>query len=135
MEKIIVVQENGLMQFVTGERKPWQIWKKPILLSPFNAKSFALIDSLYLKGRAENVFHENFVFLLTNGVLPDGTYMSRYKYYVVASESKFRHKAKYYAYDKEYFSKSSDGEFQSPCLTLTLTRQSLSSPRNMPMNS
>ena len=113
-EKIIVVQKNGLMQFVTGERKSWQMWKKPILLSPFNAKTFALIDALYLKDRAEDVFHENFVFTLYDGLLSDGTYMSRYKYYVVASESKFRHKAKYYAYDKEYFSKKLGRRISEP---------------------
>lgn len=111
MEKIIVVQKNGLMQFVTGERKPWQIWKKPLLLSPFNAATFDLHKSNEMRDKAQDIFKDHIVLTVNynhdypSGLAGDGVPLASYKYFVVVGRSKYLHKTIYYTYDQEYFSK------------------------------
>lgn len=110
MDKFVVVQDNGLMQFVAGERKPWQLWKKPILLSPFNAATFDLHKSNEMRDKTQDIF-KDYIVLSVNydisqlGLVSDGGHLGQYKYFVVAGRSKYLHKTEYYSYDKEYYNK------------------------------
>lgn len=110
MDKFVVVQDNGLMQFVAGERKPWQLWKKPILLSPFNAATFDLHKSNEMRDKTQDMFKDHIVLSVNYnisqlGLVSDGEHLGQYKYFVVAGRSKYLHKTIYYTYDQEYFSK------------------------------
>lgn len=110
MDKFVVVQDNGLMQFVAGERKPWQLWKKPILLSPFNAATFDLHKSNEMRDKTQDMFKDHIVLSVNYnisqlGLVSDGGHLGQYKYFVVAGRSKYLHKTIYYTYDQEYFSK------------------------------
>ena len=110
MDKYVVVQDNGLMQFVTGERKPWQLWKKPLLLSPFNAAIFDLHKSNEMRDKTQDMFKDHIVLSVNYdisqlGLVSDGGHLGQYKYFVVAGRSKYLHKTEYYSYDKEYYNK------------------------------
>lgn len=110
MDKYVVVQDNGLMQFVAGERKPWQIWKKPIMLSPFNAATFDLHKSNEMRDKTQDMFKDHIVLSVNYdisqlGLVSDGGHLGQYKYFVVAGRSKYLHKTEYYSYDREYYNK------------------------------
>lgn len=107
MDKYVVVQDNGLMQFVAGERKPWQLWKKPLLLSPFNAATFDLHKSNEMRDKTQDMFKDHIVLSVNCelGLVSDGGHLRQYKYFVVAGRSKCLHKTEYYSYDREEYNK------------------------------
>lgn len=111
MDKFVVVQDNGLMQFVAGERKPWQIWRKKLLLSPFKAASLDVHESKSIRDKAYDIFRDKIVLTVNynhdypSGLAEDGVPLASYKYFVVVGRSKYLHKTIYYTCDQEYFSK------------------------------
>lgn len=114
MAQVVIVQKNGLMQFVKKYRyRDFYLWRKFAQFSPWENEAINIniwSDAVRVQEYLEKKWNKNAhtIGVVQNGLPPywgKDIDISLYKYYIVIRATKYLHRTRYYSYDKEYYSK------------------------------